>query len=96
MLRISRTTLTAEQPVSLRLEGQVTGRWVEELRGACDQLLDKTGLRGNRLVLDLAEVSFIDADGIALFRELSALRVIVTNCSPFVTEQLKGVADVDQ
>ena len=49
-----------------------------------------------RLVLDFAEGSFIDADGVALFRELTARRVLVTNCSPFVAEQLKEVADVDR
>ena len=96
MLKISGTATTEEQPVSLRLEGQVTGPWVEELRRTCDQMLEKTGHHGNRLVLDLAEVSFIDADGVALFRELTARRVLVTNCSPFVAEQLKEVVDVDR
>jgi anti-anti-sigma regulatory factor len=81
---------------SLRLEGQVTGPWVEELRRACDQMLGKNGHRGSRLVLDLAEVSFIDADGVTLFRELTARRVVVTHCSPFVAEQLKEVANVDR
>jgi hypothetical protein len=46
---------------------------------------------GNWLVLDLANVSFIDAAGVMLFRELTAGRVLVTNCSPFVAEQLKEV-----
>ena len=96
MLKISGTATTEEQPVFLRLEGQVRGPWVEELRRACDQVFGKNGHRRNRLVLDLAEVSFIDADGVTLFRELTARRVLVTNCSPFVAEQLKEVADVDQ
>jgi anti-anti-sigma regulatory factor len=90
MLKIS-DTATTEEPVFLRLEGQVRGPWVEELRRACDQILGKNGHVGNRLVLDLAEVSFIDADGLTLFRQLTARRVLVTNCSPFVAEQLKEV-----
>jgi anti-anti-sigma regulatory factor len=94
MLRISATATTEEQPVFLRLEGQVRGPWVEELRRACGQFLGKNGHVGNRLVLDLAEVSFIDADGVTLFRELTARRVLITNCSPYVAEQLKEVADV--
>jgi anti-anti-sigma regulatory factor len=96
MLKISDTATTEEQPVFLRLEGQVRGPWVEELRRACDQVLGNNGHRGNRLVLDLAEVSFIDGDGVSLFRELTTRRVLVKNCSPFVAEQLKEVADADQ
>jgi len=95
MLKISGTT-TEEQPIFLRLEGQVRGPWVEELRRACGRFLGQNGHNGTRLVLDLAGVSFIDGDGLALFRELTSHRVVVTNCSPFVAEQLKEVADVDE
>ena len=95
MLKISGTATTEEQPAFLRLEGQVRGPWVEELRRACDQVLGNNGHRGNRLVLDLAEVSFIDADGVALFRELAARRVTLTTGSPFVTEQLKETVNVN-
>jgi anti-anti-sigma regulatory factor len=80
----------------LRLDGQVTGPWVEELRRACAETLGNNGHDQNHLVLDLAGVSFLDADGVALFRELAARRVSFTNCSTFIAEQLKGVADVDR
>jgi anti-anti-sigma regulatory factor len=96
MLKISGTATTEEQLVVLRLEGQVRGPWVDELRRACDQILGTNGHRRDRLVLDLAEVSYIDAEGVTLFRELAARRILVTNCSPFVAEQLKEVADVDR
>jgi len=98
MLKISTTTTTttANQPVFLRLEGQVRGPWVEELRRACEHVLGENGHSGNRLVLDLAGVSFIDADGVALIRELTSRLVRVTSCSLFVAEQLKEVADVDR
>ena len=82
-------------PPALRLEGQVTGPWVAELRRVCTDVLGNNGHRENHLVLDLAGVSFLDADGIALFRELAGRRVSFTNSSPFIAEQLKGVADVD-
>jgi hypothetical protein len=94
MLKI--TSMTGQQSASLRLEGKVSGPWVEELRRACDEILGSNAHHGNGLVLDLADVSFIGADGLALFRELTARRVVVTNCSPFVAEQLKEVADVDR
>ena len=94
MLRISQVVTSDKETVLLRLEGQVSGQWVDELRRACGE--HQSNGHRSRLSLDLAEVSFIDADGVTLFRELTARRVLVTNCSPFVAEQLKEVADVDR
>ena len=92
MLRISReATADSEDRVLLRLEGQVTGLWVDELRRTCDEAIGVNGRGGNPLVLDLADVSFIDAHGVALFRELSARGADLLNGSLFVMEQLKEV-----
>jgi anti-anti-sigma regulatory factor len=93
VLRISAAG-RGEQATTLRLEGKVTGPWVTELRRVCAQTLANTGHSLNHLVLDLAGVSFLDPDAIALFYELSKQRVVFTNGSPFIAEQLKGVADV--
>jgi anti-anti-sigma regulatory factor len=96
MLRISQGSAQSEgRATTLRLEGQVTGPWVEELRRVCTDTLGNDGHSKGHLVIDLAGVSFLDADGIALFRDLAARRVLFTNCSTFIAEQLKGVADVD-
>jgi len=76
--------------VRLRLEGQVKGPWVPELRRVC--AATGTGI-ADGLELDLAGVTFVDAEGVALFRELVTEGVLVTNCSPFVAEQLKGMSD---
>ena len=89
MLKISQTG-KANRSVTLKLEGRVVGPWVAELRQICDQLL--TG--GRALKLDLSDVSFADADGVSALSHLKSRGVVVTNCSPFVEEQLKGaVAD---
>jgi hypothetical protein len=73
--------------VRLRVEGRLTGRWVEELKRACDL----QGLRdGIRLTLDLADVSFADAAGIELLKELRILLVTLVNPSSLVAEQLKA------
>ena len=97
MLRISHAARANDtEPDLLRVEGQVTGRWVEELRRVCAETIGSNGHSKSGLVLDLAGVSFLDADGIALFGELAARRVLFTNCSAFIAEQLKGVADVDR
>jgi anti-anti-sigma regulatory factor len=80
---------------ALRLEGQVAGPWVEELQRVCHELIGVSGHAVHPLVLDLTNVSFVDADGVALFRELTARRVSLTNCSVFVAEQLKEVTNGD-
>ncbi len=85
MLRIS-LMASPDEGVSLRLEGQVRGPWVEELRRACAQVL----ATGRALMLDLTGVSFIDLDGVALCRSLRDQHVALLHCSPFVAEQLKG------
>jgi anti-anti-sigma factor len=88
MLRISRTAAHHSSTV-LKLEGQVRGQWVVELRRVCSEVL----VRGDRLGLDLEDVSFIDPAGLALFRELASRDVLFHNCSLFAAEQLKAVAN---
>jgi anti-anti-sigma regulatory factor len=85
MLRISFVE-ALDETVTIQLEGQVRGPWVEELRRSCEQLL----ATGSGLILDLTEVSFIDTDGVALCRSLRERNVPFLHCSPFVAEQLKG------
>jgi anti-anti-sigma regulatory factor len=94
MLRITRGTTTDDaEIVLLRLEGQVTGEWVVELRRVCNEATGDDGHSGRPLVLDLADVLYIDGDGVALFRELAAGRVTLTNGSLFVAEQLKEMVN---
>ena len=88
MLKISRTDGNNDAAAVLKLEGQVRGRWVDELRRACvDLLVQERGA----LALDLSDVSFIDDAGIELFSDLAARQVVFSNCSLFAAEQLKAV-----
>ncbi len=98
MLKISRTTNSddGEEGELLQLEGQVIGPWVEELRRVCSETVGRSSNGAPSLVLDLTNVSFIDADGVELLRRLMAGHVSLTNCSMFVTEQLKEVAHADR
>lgn len=89
MLRITATDGTKHHAHVLRLEGTVAGLWVEELRRCCRDILHRPDAC---LTLDLAQVTFIDLQGLALFEELPAGRVALANCSPFAAEQLKGLA----
>ena len=72
--------------VTLRVEGRITGPWVEELRTACNV---HTVPDDVQLSLELADISFADAAGIALLRELRASGVGLNRTTPFLDEQLK-------
>lgn len=84
MLKISENKIT-QKAVTLRLEGRVVGPWVSELQQICESLV--TG--GNKLALDLAEVSFADENGVTLLAGFARRGVKLLRPSPFVTEQLK-------
>lgn len=84
MLKISDAGMW-DADVTLRLDGEVTGRWVEVLRSSCDVALR----RGARLTLDLSHVSFADSGGIVLLRSLTDRQVRLVNASPFVAEQMR-------
>jgi anti-anti-sigma factor len=88
MMRIS-VVQSSSQAVTLRLEGEVKGSWVAELRQSCEGVLSE----GTELVLDLAGVSYIDQDGIALFNTLQDRDVILRNASYFVAELLGASND---
>jgi ABC-type transporter Mla MlaB component len=84
MLRISEMSQSGEG-TALRLEGELMGPWVIEVKKACEPFLGN----GNPLTLNLADVSLVDRTGIALLRELKRAQVRLVHCSPFLTEQLK-------
>jgi anti-anti-sigma regulatory factor len=90
-LKMLRVTVIQEsgQVVRLRVEGDVKGLWVAELRRACEDVLS----RDVRLILDLAGVSFVDLQGTALFAALRARHVDFANASSFIAEQLGGSND---
>ena len=85
MLRISVREESDAENVVLVLEGRVIGPWVEELRATCaPHLKDRRSL-----ILDLAGVSFADAEGIELLAGLIERQITVTNPSPFLRQQLQ-------
>ena len=85
MLRVS-VIQESGHAVTFRVEGEIKGRWVAELRRACEGVLS----RDFRLVLDLAAVSFVDLQGTALFAALKERHVDFVNASSFIAEQLGG------
>jgi len=79
------TRLSQGVPVlTLRREGQLLGPWVAAVRDACRE----RGRRSGRLLLDLAAVTFADAAGVELLRDLVGEGVEIIACSGFVGELL--------
>jgi hypothetical protein len=69
---------------TFKLEGKLLGPWVDELRNVCRQPLG----RSERVGLDLAAVTFVNAAGAELLRDLIRQGIIITRCSAFVAELL--------
>jgi anti-anti-sigma regulatory factor len=70
--------------LTIKLEGQILGPWVPAMRDACRE----RGRRSGRLLLDLAAVTYADAAGVQLLRELVAEGVEIAASSGFVGELL--------
>jgi hypothetical protein len=85
MLKIVRNDPTSDSIV-LRLEGKVIGPWVEEVRRISEKIL----VSGRSLTFDLSEVTFVDREGIELFRALREQQAMLLNSSVFVAELLKS------
>ena len=90
MLRITHEP-DRPQGRTLRLEGQLTGPWVDELASACQQAMEGAG--ASSLIVDMTGVRFVDAEGVRLLRALAAGQTTLVNCSTFVSEQLKEAGD---
>jgi anti-anti-sigma regulatory factor len=82
--RLTRVT-PAPDEVVLVIEGRLYGEWVELLEDECAQLLRTT----QRVLLDLASLSFVDRRGARLLRKLATDQVVLINCPPLVDELVR-------
>ena len=87
MLKISIIS-ESETAIQFRLEGKLVGPWVDELRTLADEVLSQR----KQVSLDLERVWFMDFRGATLLRNLAHRQVTQLNCSQFICEQLKEVA----
>lgn len=83
MLRLTRSTHLRGHVV-LKAEGQIVAEWVRLLEDECRSLTHGDG----RLVLDLADVSYLDQGAVRLLRSLAAGNVSLVNCPPLLEELL--------
>jgi hypothetical protein len=84
MLRITRRD-GPDRTITVQAEGKLVGPWVDELRRAC------AGLGGAEAArLDLGAVTYADAAGVALVRELLGRGLALGPCSGLVAALLHG------
>ena len=101
MLRITVVDLS-DSVVVLRVEGRIVGCWVEELRRTCaahafaaHTFAAHTFADEVQLSLELSDVSFVDAAGIALLKELRSGGADLIRPTPFIAESLKDGPSFD-
>jgi len=101
MLRVTVVDLS-DSVVVLRVEGRIAGCWVEELRRTCTAhafaahtFAAHTFADEVQLSLELSKVSFADAAGIALLKELRSHGADLIRPTPFLAEQLKDWPSFD-
>jgi anti-anti-sigma regulatory factor len=70
--------------LTLKLEGEILEPWVSSVRDACAP----QGRRSEPLCLDLAAVTYVDAAGAQLLRDLLREGIEIAACSSFLTELL--------
>lgn len=81
MLRIT-SDKTEEKRVVLKLEGRLLSGWTDVLSEECA----RHGAAGREVVLDLADVVFVDCDGVFLLERLCSEQVSLVRCPAFVRE----------
>jgi hypothetical protein len=70
--------------LTIKLEGEILGPWLGAVRDACT----KRVRRSSRLRLDLAAVTYVDAAGVQLLRDLVGEGIEIAACSLFIAELL--------
>jgi hypothetical protein len=84
VLKITRHSHEGDR-LTLELEGEILAPWVGAVRDACTQ----RSHRCRRLSLDLAAVTFADAAGTQLLRDLMREGMEIAACSSFLAELLR-------
>jgi len=91
LLRITEISDDGEEIV-MKLEGKIIGVWVDDLKRVCLFHRDK---RGRVVVLDFSGVTFVEARGLEMLKDLKSDRVRIINCSPFINSLLSRFINRD-
>jgi len=85
MLKVTKVA-SSNSEITLRLDGRVTGQWVELLRESTDSVLEE----GMLLTLDFENICFIDCEGIVLIKSLIGRGARQVNAPLFIAEQISN------
>ncbi len=83
MLKIT-VASRSDSATTFKLEGKVLAPWVDELRRICTEPPHES----RQINLDLEAVTFLDAAGVELMRELIRQGITIAQCSGFIAELL--------
>ena len=83
MLRITRIGETPSQ-VTLKLEGRIVSEWVSVLAAESLSMLE----RCRTVLLDFADVQYIDRHGIETLKQILKVNLRIINCPPLIREML--------
>ncbi len=83
MLRITRVE---ESPgvATLKVEGRIAADWAGVLQEEVRRALGEKGA----VVLDFAEVRFVDRQGVEMLRQMREAKIRIVNCPPLIEELL--------
>jgi anti-anti-sigma regulatory factor len=84
VLKITRLT-HKRRGLTIKVEGEILEPWVSSVRDDCAP----QGRRSEPLCLDLAAVTYADAAGVQLLRDLLREGVEIAACSSFLAELLR-------
>ena len=84
MLKVTRLSRSVPA-LTVKLEGELREPWVALVRDVCTL----RGRRSGRLLLNLVAVTYADAAGVDLLRELVSEGVEIAACSGFIGELLR-------
>ena len=82
-LKITRLSKTG-RVLTIKLEGEILEPWVGSVRDTCAP----QGSRSEPVCLDLAAVTYVDAAGTQLLRDLMREGIAIAACSSFIGELL--------
>ena len=85
MLRLTLNDHDASRP-AIRVEGRLVGDWAGLLEEECSRFV----AMGAPLDLDLAEVTDVDKQGLAVLRRLRGGPISFTGCTPLLLSLITG------
>jgi ABC-type transporter Mla MlaB component len=83
MLRLTRVSENGST-VTLRVEGRIIWEWAEFLERECEALFNEFSV----VRMDLAEVSYVDRNGVAALRRLRSRPLEIANTPPLIQQLL--------